>query len=240
MIPKSELPTYEVKLPSNGREVTIRPFTVKEEKILLMAVESGDTREIIRTTKQIIANCVLTEGIDIEKMPFFDVDYLFIALRAKSVGETIEVKFKCNNKVGEEICGNIFPAKVDIANVLTKDAKIDPKIRISNLVSVKMRYPSYSVMKQINDNDNILNKKIAMILGSIEYIQEKDRFLIVGKDITKDELNEFVEGLTQEQFKKLEEFIDNFPVFVIETTAKCGKCGFDHRLEYSDFAAFFV
>ena len=239
MIPKSDLPNYEVKLPSNGKEVTIRPFTVKEEKILLMAIEANDDREIIRTTKQIIANCILTDGIDIEKLPFFDVDYLFIALRAKSIGDKIEVRFKCNNLVGENPCGNVFSAWVDIANVVIKDSKIEPKIRISNTVSVKMKCPSYSVMKFIKDTDLVLNKKIAMIVGSIAYIQDKERVITAGKDATQKELEEFVEGLTQEQFKKMEEFIENFPSFVIETTAKCGKCGFDHRLEYSDFAAFF-
>lgn len=240
MIPKSELPTYEVKLPSNGKEVTIRPFTVKEEKMLLMAIESNDDKEIIRSTKQIIANCVLTDGIDIEKMPFFDVDYLFISLRAKSIGDTIEVRFKCNNEFEGKPCDNIFSARVDVANVVIKDPKIDPKIRISNPVTVKMKYPSYSVMKNINDNDLILNKKIAMIIGSIAYIQDKERVLTPGKDINPTEMQEFVEGLTQEQFKKMEEFIDNFPSFVIETSAKCNKCGFDHRLEYSDYASFFV
>ena len=145
------------------------------------------------------------------------------------------MRFKCNHNE----CGNIFSTKVDIANVVVKDPKIDPKIRISNPVSVKMKYPSYSMMKTINDNDMVLNKKIAMIVASIDYIQEKDRIISASKDVTKEELTEFVEGLTQEQFKKLEEFVDNFPTFVVETSAKCDKCGFDHRLEYSDFAAFF-
>jgi T4 bacteriophage base plate protein len=237
---KIDLPTYEVTLPSTGKKVTIQPFTVKEEKILLMALESGDEKDIINATKQIIKNCVLTEGINIDLLPFFDIDYLFIALRAKSVGENIDVRFKCNHQTDSgETCGNIFSAKVDIANVKVKNMDREKKIRINNIFTVVMKYPNYSIMKMINDNDTILNKKITMIVNSIEYIQDKDRVL-TAKEMPKEDLIAFVEGLTQEQFKKLEEFIDNFPSFVIDTEAKCNKCGFVHRLEYDDFQSFFV
>ena len=88
-----ETPTYDLKIPSTGQEITIRPFLVKEEKLLLIALESKDDIEIINTTKQIIKNCILTEGVDLDKLPFFDIDYIFIALRAKSIGENIEVNF---------------------------------------------------------------------------------------------------------------------------------------------------
>jgi len=239
MIPKIELPTYEVTLPSNKTEVPIRPFTVKEEKMLLMAIESGEEQDIINTTKQIIRNCVVSENVDIDKLPFFDIDYLFIALRAKSIGDTVEVRFKCNHEVDGAPCGNVFPAKIDIAKPAVKNLDRDSKIRVSNAVTVNMKYPTYAVMKMINDNDLAINKKIVMIANSIDWIQNKEQVL-TPKDLTKEELYEFVEGLTQEKFKLLEEWVDNYPFFVVETEAKCGKCGFTHRLEYSDFASFFV
>lgn len=239
-IPEITLPTYKVKLPSSGKEVTIRPFTVKEEKLLLMALQSQDERDIINTTKQVITNCLVNGDIKVDSLPFFDVDYLFIALRGKSVGETVDVSFKCNNTVDGNTCGNIFDTKIDIANVkMIKDDTIDPKIKVSPTILVKMRYPNYQDMKIIMDSDTELNKKIHMIVASIEYIQEKEKVYTL-KDMTRDELYKFVEGLTQDQFKKLEYFVDNLPTFVVTANAKCKKCGFNHSLEYNDFTSFFV
>lgn len=238
-LPVLELPTYTVKLPSNMKEVLIRPFTVKEEKLLLMALQSGDPKDIIHTTKQVINNCLVNKDVDVEKLPFFDIDYLFIALRGKSVGETVDVSFKCNNLVEEKECGNIFTTKIDIANVKTVKEEIDPKIRVSPTIIVKMKYPTYALMKTIMDSDTSLNKKIHMIVGSIDYIQEKEK-IYTQKDMTQNELYSFVESLTQDQFKKLEYWVDHFPSFVVTAEAKCKKCGFDHRLEYSDFTTFFV
>jgi len=239
MLPTIELPTYIVKLPSSMKDVLIRPFTVKEEKLLLMALQSEDSKEIIHTTKQVINNCLVNKDVDIEKLPFFDIDYLFIALRGKSVGESIDVSFKCNNQVDGNTCGNIFNTKIDIASIKTIKEEIDPKIKVTPTVIVKMKYPTYSTMKTIMDSDTELNKKIHMIVGSIEYIQEKEKIHTL-KDMTRDELYGFVEGLTQDQFKKLEYWVDNFPSFVVTAEATCKKCGFLHRLEYSDFTTFFV
>ena len=107
-LPKIDVPTYDVTLPSSGKEIRIRPFLVKEEKLLLMAVESKDSENIIKTTKQVINNCIVSGDIDLDKIPFFDVDYLFIALRAKSIGEKIEVNYRCNNNVGGQPCNGVF------------------------------------------------------------------------------------------------------------------------------------
>jgi len=239
-LPTIELPTYDLRLPSSGKQVTIRPFTVKEEKLLLIALESGAEQDIITTTKQVINNCIVSDPINLDSIPFFDVDYLFIALRAKSVGEAIDVKFRCENDVNGQTCGNIFPVKIDISNCkVKKNDEISPEIRLSNAIFVKMKYPSYAVIKSILDNDNILNKKTQMIIGSIDYIQEKER-VFRSKDVPRNELVQFVESLTKDQYKKLENFVDNFPSFVVEAHAKCPKCGFDHYLEYKEFASFFV
>jgi len=240
MLPKIDLPVYNVKLPSNGKEIAIRPFLVKEEKLLLMAIESGDDSEIINVTKQVINNCIISEGINIETLPFFDMDYLFIALRAKSVGESIEIKFTCNNEVDGNRCAAIFPATIDIANCeVVSNPNISKDIKISGTMMIKMKYPTYTAMKTIMDNDNDLNKKIRIISSSIEMIQDKDK-IYTTKDLTKDELISFVENLTNEQYKKLENFVDNFPSFVITSEAKCTKCGFDHKLRYNEFTSFFI
>lgn len=239
-LPKIDLPTYDLKLPSNGKTITIRPFLVKEEKLLLMAIESQDEREIINTTKQVINNCLVDSNIDIDKLPFFDVDYLFIALRAKSVGESIEVKFSCNNTVDGQRCGHTFPAKIDISNCeIVKDDTIKNDIMIGNGYMIRMKYPNYTTMKTILDDDNDMNKKIRIIAGSIDSIVKGDE-VHTTKDLTRDEIIQFVEDLTQQQYRLLEEYADNFPSFVIKSKATCDKCKFEHNLVYSEFASFFV
>jgi hypothetical protein len=248
MLPKIDLPTYEIKLPSNGKAVTIRPFVVKEEKLLLMALESEEDDDIISTTKQIINNCIVKGDVDVDKLPFFDVDYLFVALRAKSIGESIDIKFTCNNvKEDGEKCGNVFPAKIDVSNcVVEKDETITQDIRVSPKITIRMKYPNYSVMREITNNNfgmdvdsEVFDMKNDIIINSIEYIVDGDN-VISMKDITKEELLEFIEGLTQEQYKKLERFVDNFPSFLITAEATCDACGFHHNLKYKDFTSFFV
>lgn len=235
-----DLPTYDLKIPSTGQYVKIRPFTVKEEKLLLMAAESNDGNDIINTTRQVVQGCILSEDVNVDKLPFFDVDYLFIALRAKSIGESIEVKFTCNNLVDGQKCGSIFPAKIDITNSkIIKNDLISKNIDLGKNIKVKMKYPGYSVIKALVGSDKNIDKQIHLIANSIEYISDKDK-VYTTKDITHDEILKFVEGLTREQYDKLKVFVNNFPSFVITTEAVCPKCGFHHNLEYKEFISFFV
>jgi hypothetical protein len=239
-LPKIDLPIYEIKLPSNGQVVKIRPFLVKEEKLLLMAVESNDTNEIINVTKQVINNCILEGNINVETLPFFDIDYLFIALRAKSVGEAIEVKFTCNNEVNGNMCGTVFPAQIDIGNSeIVKDDTIKKLNDVGKNIKMKMRYPNYTTMKMILENDTVLNKQLHIIVGSVDQIIDGDK-IHTTKDFTKQELLEFLEGLTKENYNRIVEFIENLPSFVVKANATCNKCGYNHNLTYSEFSSFFV
>ena len=154
MLPKIDLPIYELTLPSTGKKVKVRPFLVKEEKLLLMALESDDDLEIVNTTKQIINNCIVSEKIDVNTLPFFDVDYLFIALRAKSIVEKVDIKYTCKNVVDGQTCGSSFNAEIDVSNVkIIKDETVPNVIDLKNNVKVKMKYPSYTTMKLIMDNE---------------------------------------------------------------------------------------
>lgn len=240
MLPVIDLPTYDIKVPSTGKTIKIRPFKVKEEKLLLMAAESNDSQEIINTTKQILKNCILTEDIDIEKLPFFDIDYIFIALRAKSVGESIDIKFTCNNLVDNYTCGNIFPAKIDITNCkIVKNESLNSRIELDSSVTVGMKYPTYAEMKTITDSKKAIDVEMNIIASCIDTIMKKDT-VYTRKDMTKEEILAFIDNLSQEQYRKLEYYIENFPTFVITTEAVCDKCGFHHHLEYKEFESFFV
>jgi hypothetical protein len=239
MLPKVDVPIYELALPSSGKLIKVRPFIVKEEKLLLQALESKDELQIVETTKQIVNNCLLSEDVDVEKLPFFDVDYLFIALRAKSVGESIEVSFRCNNRPdGQNKCNHVFQANIDISNIEVDNKDLDKKIALTDAITVKMKYPSYDVMKRLSDKEDTLSKKIKVVAASIDMIVEGDK-VYTPKDHSKEEFEAFVEGFTEEQFKKVSNFVDNFPHFKIVANDICPKCGFNHRIEYTDFTSFF-
>lgn len=239
-LPKIQTPTYELKLPSSGKEILVRPFLVKEEKLLLLAAESGDEQEIIRTTKQVINNCLISGEVDIDKLPFFDIDYLYIALRAKSVGENLDLKFTCQTMLPDgTACDNLFEAKIDISNVeLLKKADVEKDINLSPVLRIKMKYPTYALMKSLSMDDIAIERKIMVIVNCIDQIIEKDK-VYTQKDFTKNELKGFVEGMTQEQFKKVEYFVDNFPTFIINSKAKCSKCNTEHGIKFDDFTSFF-
>lgn len=239
-LPKIDLPTYELKVPSTGEEIRVRPFVVKEEKLLLMAAESKNVMDIINTTIQVINNCIVEGDVKLNQLPFFDVDYLFIALRAKSIGEKVVVNFRCKNKVDNAECNNLFPVDIDVANckIVGMDSK-PPLIKISPDITIKMRYPVYSMMKSIDASDNPLEKKTKIIAGCIETIYQKDQ-VFSAKDFTRDELKQFVDGFTEQQLKKIEEFTNEFPTFVITGGGECPKCGFNHKVTYKDFETFFT
>jgi len=237
-LPQNDLPTYELKVPSTNNMIVVRPFTVGEERILLLALESKDENEIIQATKQIVKACIVSEDINVDAVPFFDMDYIFIALRAKSVGPSVETKFTCLNVVDDKECGTRFPVKIDIVDyVVEKDATIASEIDIGNGILVKMKYPTYAVMKSTGNEDNLM-RKIKIIANSIEYIM-KAKKVHTMKDFERDEVIRFVENLSQEQFNKLEHWINNFPSFVIKTTATCPKCKYEHNIRYDDFSLFF-
>lgn len=240
MLPVIQLPTYDLALPSSGKIITIRPFTVKEEKLLLIALESGSEAEIIQTTKQVIKNCIVDPvDFNLDSRPFFDIDFLFIALRAKSIGDSVNVKFRCEHNVNGQACGNIFPVKLDIADTkIDFDTSIEKEIKVTPTVKLKMKYPSYTDMKIILNTDHNINKKIYIISSSIEYVQEKER-ITKASDIPREEIIKFIEGLTTDKFKLLEHFVDNFPTFHIQAKTTCEKCGFEHTLRYTDFTKFF-
>lgn len=240
MLPKIDVPIYELALPSNGKTVRVRPFLVKEEKLLLIAVESKDQNSIIQTTKQIINNCLVDEDVNVDKLPFFDVDYLFIALRAKSIGETVAVNFICNILNQEQKkCGTVFPVDIDISHCeIKKQDDISNIIKLTDRVSMKMKYPSYEVMKRFNESEDALTKKIKIIAASIDQIIEGDK-VQASKDFSREELEQYIEGFTEEQFKKMEKYVDNFPSFAIKAQGICPKCQYKHNLEYTDFTSFF-
>lgn len=240
MIPKIDLPTYDLKLPSDGKEITVRPFLVKEEKLLLMAVATDDITEIVKTTKQVINNCIIDPQINVDALPFFDIDYLFIALRAKSIGEKVKVNYICQRKDEDgKTCGGKFPVEIDIANVeIQKNESISTEIKFNDNLIFKMKYPTYAIVKTLDAKDLSLENKIKIIAASVDRIFANGQYY-TNKDMSPDELKEFIENLTQDQFAKLDEFVSNFPSFHVKAEGICDKCGKHHYVRFDDFPSFF-
>lgn len=238
-LPKIDVPTYEIELPVSKTRVKFRPFLVKEQRNLLMALEANESSAIQQNVKDILYNCTLTEGINIESLPIIDVEYYFINLRAKSVGEVIESKYKCNNMVDDKECGNIMEAEVNLQNItVDMNGEVSPEIQLTPQISIKLKYPEFGIVQDSLKLDSIAATTFNMIAQSIEYIYDGEQFYY-SKDATPEEMLEFVEGMNQEQFSKVENFFNNLPKLKKDIEIDCSKCGFHHKIEIEGLENFF-
>lgn len=243
-LPKIDLPTFELTLPSNNKKIRFRPFLVKEEKILLMAMESEKEKDIMDATKQIINNCSL-DPINVDDMPLFDVEYFFLNLRARSVNEIIEARYKCNNivtdKDEQKECSNILKLDINLLEIsIPKNPNHSSKISLSKDIGVQMRYPKMSLLESNQSINNVSSIEYAFnyIADCIEYIYDKET-VYYSKDVDKKEIITFIESLTSDQFKKIEEFFDTIPKLEKTFDIKCEKCGFDHKIVMEGLQSFF-
>lgn len=238
-LPKIDVPTYEIELPVSKTKIKYRPFLVKEQRNLLMAMESSETTTIQQNIKDILYNCTLTEGVDIEKLPIIDVEYYFINLRAKSVGEVVETRYRCNNKVDGVECGNIMEKDIDLTQIKVQmNESVSSEIQLTPNISIKLKYPEFGIVKDSLKYENINDVTFNMIAQSIDYIYDGQQFYYAAES-TLEELVEFVEGLNQEQFSKIENFFNNLPKLKEKLEIKCSKCGFEHSIEAEGLESFF-
>jgi hypothetical protein len=244
-LPKIDVPTYETKLISNGKTVRYRPFLVKEQKLFLMAAQSTDEKETVDVVKQVLNNCILSD-IDVDDLPTFDLEHLFMQLRARSVGEVVNLKYNCNNTVkddnGEDkTCGGLVKFDLNILDIKpTIDGKHSSKIEISNKLGIMMKYPTLSLIK---DAGNLINEDIDTVLNiivnCIDYIYDAEQ-MYYAKDTTKEELLEFIENLQQEDMEKIQLFFNTMPKIAKELDFKCKKCGYEETITVQGIQNFFV
>ena len=208
-LPKIATPTYELELPSTGQTVQYRPFLVKEEKVLVIALESEDPKQITTAIKTVIKNCILTKGIKVEALPTFDIEYLFLNIRGKSVGEVIEVNVICPDD-------ETTPAKVEINldNIkVQKDDKHTNKIKLDDSIMMEMKYPSLDEFIKnnfdLNDTSN-MDQSFDLIASCIDKIYTEEE-VWVAADCTKKEINDFLESMNSSQFKEIEAFFSTMP-----------------------------
>lgn len=234
-LPKIDLPLYTTKMPSTGKEIKFRPFLVKEEKILLMALESGEEENIHNATLQIIANC--TEGnepkIDVEKMANFDVEWMFLQIRRRSIGDKTVLRFKHKNGINSkgEPCQNTMTIDVDLSEVEVHGDIKPPIIHLTDTVGMKMRYPTVAEAIEIaKDGSGGVDQILKVVIKCIEIIFDGDE-MYPAKNSTKEELEEFLEGLNTEQFQKVNKFFENMPRLHKKIRHQCKKC--DEMIEHN-------
>lgn len=238
-LPKIDAPVYELDLPLSRKHIRFRPFLVKEQKNLMMALESDDRETIERNIRQVLTNCTITENIDIDKLPVIDVEFYFINLRARSVGEVVENEYICTNEVDGNQCGGKMKGKL---NLLDIKVDIDPNkkdvINVTDKVSIKMKYPEFSLVEKLSNKDSEVEIAFEVVAESIEWIFDGEQYYH-AHETPKEELMQFIESLNQQQFSKLEEFFDGLPTMNKKMHMKCPKCGFDHTIDMQGLESFF-
>ena len=243
-LPSIVTPRYTLEQPSTGKQISFRPFLVKEEKILLMALETGEPAEAIQATKQVIANCC--EGLeDIDNLPMFDVEYILLQLRSKSVGEVAEPVVKCSK------CDGDIKLKIDLSKVgVTRTKKHTTKIQITDQVGLIMKYPTYATLQLTKGDESVTaTETLDLMLSCIEFIYD-DKQQHKASEQTATELHEFIDHLTQAHFAKIQEFFDSMPRLEHTVSYTCNnkvrtgdttseKCGHKGKVVISNLQDFF-
>lgn len=230
-LPKLETPTYELTLPSTGKKVKYRPFLVKEYKILLTALEA-DTEEVVRVVKEAVDVCTFKK-LDMDSLAHFDIEYLFLQIRGKSISEIANLIIDCE-------CGEKVPFDLDITKIEinSPEKKISNSILLAEKVGVELRYPRFDEMMEIYENMQT-DKIVDMLAKCITAIYTADE-RIETKDIPEEELLEFMGSLTKPQFDKIEEFFVNMPKLVQRVEKACPACGTNNKLTLEGIQNFFV
>jgi hypothetical protein len=239
-LPKISTPTYELELPSTGKSIKYRPFLVKEEKILILALESQDIKQITLAIKQVLKDCIITKGIKIEDLPSFDIEYIFLNVRGKSVGEAIDLVVTCSDDGTTEVPVKVY---VDEINV-QKDSEHTSEIKLDDDIVVKMKYPSLDQFIKNNfdfsvqESASTIDKSFDIISSCIEAIFTAEESW-AASDCTKKELVEFIESMNSSQFKKIEQFFETMPKLSHTFTVKNPKTGVENTVTLEGLTSFF-
>ena len=210
-LPTIDTPTYELKLPSSSKKIKYRPFLVREEKILILALESKSESEITNAVTDVLKKCILTKGVDVDSLPTFDIEYIFLNIRAKSIGEDIKMTVTCPDDGLTEVPVTVYVDEIKV--VKPKDHKID--IVLDDNMTLRMKYPSISQFIENNfevedDPETVVDKTFKVVADCIDTVYTKEDAWD-GKDYSPDERMQFVEQLNSKQYKEVEKFFSTMP-----------------------------
>jgi hypothetical protein len=238
VLPKISTPIYELEIPSLKKKIRYRPFLVKEEKILIIALESEDSKQIANAVKNVISNCILSKGVKVEDLSTFDIEYLFLNIRGKSVGETVDVLITCPDDETTQV-----PMSINLDEI---NVEVDPKhsrdIKLDDTLTLRMRYPSMTefIKNNFDSGDDVsVDDTFDLIISCIEQIYSEEESW-TASDSTKKELLEFVEQLSSKQFKEVEKFFETMPKLSHTIKIKNPKTGVESEVVLEGLSAFFV
>lgn len=237
-LPKISTPTYELEIPSLKKKIRYRPFLVKEEKILIIAMESEDNKQIANAVKNVIANCILSKGIKIDDLATFDIEYLFLNIRGKSVGESVEVLITCpdDNKTQVPAAINLDEIEVQTNEKHSRDIKLD------DTLILRMKYPSLTEFIKNNfstGNMMTVEDTFDLIVSCIEQVYSEEESWSAS-DCSKKELVEFLDQLTSNQFKEIEKFFDTMPKLSHIIKVKNPNTGVESDVVLEGLSSFFA
>jgi hypothetical protein len=237
-LPKIATPTYELEVPSLKKNIKYRPFLVKEEKILIIAMESEDTKQIAEAVKTVISNCILTRGIKVENLATFDIEYLFLNIRGKSVGESVDVLITCpdDGTTQVPVSINLDDIEVNVSKEHSRDIKLDDHLIL------RMKYPSMEefIKNNFGDDMNVsVDDTFDMISSCIEQIYNEEESWS-SSDCTKKELADFLEQLTTNQFKQIEKFFETMPKLSHTVKLKNPNTGVESEVVLEGLTSFFA
>ena len=237
-LPRIATPIYELEIPSLKKKIRYRPFLVKEEKILIIALESEDSKQIANAVKTVISNCILSKGIKVEDLSTFDIEYLFLNIRGKSVGETVDVLITCPDDETTQVPMSI---NLDEINV-EENPKHSRDIKLDDTLTLRMRYPSMTefIKNNFDSGDGVsVDDTFDLIVSCIDQIYSEEESW-VAKDSTKKELLEFVEQLSSKQFKEVEKFFETMPKLSHTIKIKNPNTDVESEVVLEGLSAFFV
>jgi rubrerythrin len=235
-LPVMTTPTYELVIPSTKQKVKFRPFLVKEEKALMIAQQSEDSSVMYNTLKS-VANTCMFDKVDIDKLAMFDIEYVFCQLRAKSVGEESELVFsclECNDPKGKT------KINIDLSTLSVQfDENHKQNIDLFDNVGIKMKYPGVDLLDKVSAlSESNTDAIFEVIVQSIDSIYTDDE-VFPASEQTKQELSDFLENLTQEQFKKIQNFFETMPKLEKQLEFDCPNCGYHHKMTLQGLESFF-
>lgn len=234
-LPTIVTPSYELTLPSNGKKVKYRPFLVKEEKILILAIESGNTQDITRAIKDVLKNCIQTKGIKVDELPTFDIEYLFLNIRAKSVGESVDLIVRCPDDGETEVNVTVYIDEIQVK----KDKNHTTDIKLDDTYTVRMKYPSLEQF--VNENFSFsadVDSTFEIVSSCIDIVFSEDEAW-EAKDCTKEELVTFVEQFNSAQFKQVEKFFETMPKLSHTINVTNPKTGVENEVTLEGLSSFF-
>ena len=234
-LPKIVTPSYELTLPSNGKKISYRPFLVKEEKILILAIESSSLKQISRAIKDILKNCILTKGVKVDQLPTFDIEYLFLNIRARSICESIELVVTCPDDNETKVNTTIYIDEIEVK----RNDEHNTDIKIDDTYTMRMKYPSLDEFIDENFNfDEQSDNSFEIIASCIDMVFSEDEAW-ESKDCTKKELTQFVEQLNSAQFKEIEKFFDTMPQLSHDIEVENPKTKVKSTVKLEGLASFF-